>query len=240
MRKKFRFSPVGAGLLAFVLAAPAWAHNSNKSISIGAGQTASSASTVNGSIKVGEDAVITGSVETVNGSIRIGDNAQLEDVETVNGSLRIGDGVKTNDVSSVNGSITLGASVTVRGEVSTVNGRITVAQGSTISEDVSNINGEIKLSGAEVSGDLSTVNGDVLLLDAAVLQGNLTVERPQNQGKRWRDHLSKVIIGPGARVAGDIILEQKVELYISETARVGEVRGVMSIADAIRFSGDRP
>ncbi len=50
----------------------------------------------------------------------------------------------------------------------------------------------------------------------------------------------KVVIGPGSSVEGVINLEQEVELFISETAEVGGVTGVMSLDDAQRFSGDRP
>ncbi len=240
MRVQNRFVPVSTGLLAIFLIAPACATSLNKSINIGAGETSSGASTINGSISVGSDAVVTGSLETVNGAIRIEANAQVEDAETVNGSLRVGDGVKSNDISSVNGSIRIGSSVTVTGEVSAVNGRISLGSGSTISDDVSNVNGEIKLSGAEVGGDLSTVNGDVLIVDKAVLKGDLTIEKRSGWGTHKNKHKSKVIVGPGSRVAGNIILEQEVELYISETADVGGVSGVMSMDDAVRFSGARP
>ena len=50
----------------------------------------------------------------------------------------------------------------------------------------------------------------------------------------------KVIIGPNSTVVGDIILEREVELFISNSAKVGGVSGEMSINDAVRFSGDRP
>ena len=39
---------------------------------------------------------------------------------------------------------------------------------------------------------------------------------------------------------GVIKLEREVELFISETASVGGVKGVMSMDDAVRFSGDKP
>jgi hypothetical protein len=41
-------------------------------------------------------------------------------------------------------------------------------------------------------------------------------------------------------VDGNIIVEREVELYISDTAEVGGVSGVMSIDQAVRFSGERP
>ena len=50
----------------------------------------------------------------------------------------------------------------------------------------------------------------------------------------------KVVIGPGSSVVGIIDLEHQVKLFISATAEVGGVEGVMSMDDAIRFSGKRP
>lgn len=240
MRLLKRSIPFGTGFLAFLLIAPACATSLNKSISISAGEESNGASTINGSISVASDAVVTGSVETVNGSIRVDNNARIEDAETVNGALRIGDGVTSNDIGSVNGSIRIGSSVTVTGEVSAVNGRITIGSGSTVSGDVSNVNGEITVSGAEIGGNISTVNGDVLIVDKAVLKGDLIIEKPGGWGQHGKSHKSRVIIGPGARVSGDIVLEQEVELFISKSAKIGAVTGVMSLDDAVRFSGDRP
>lgn len=239
MRVEHRMASISTVLLGIFLIGPAWGASLNKSIKIGDGETASGASTVNGSITVGSDAVVTGTVSTVNGTIRIGENSRVEDAETVNGSLRVSDGVQSQDLSSVNGAINVGTGVTVDGEISVVNGKINLKSGTTVSRDVSNVNGEIKLSGAEISGNLSTVNGDVLLQDKALIKGNLTVEKPSG----WNNNNSrkpKVIIGPGSRVGGSIILEQEVELYISTSAEVGGVTGVMNMDDAERFSGKRP
>ena len=240
MRVKHRFASISSVLLGIFLIAPAWGASLNKSIKIGDGETTSGASTVNGSITVGSDAVVTGTVSTVNGTIRIGDNARVEDAETVNGSLRVSDGAQSQDLSSVNGAVHVGTGVTVDGEISVVNGKINLESGTTVSRDVSNVNGEIKLSGAEVSGNLTTVNGDVLLQDKALLKGDLVVEKPSGWNNNSSSRKSKVIIGPGSRVGGSIILEQEVELYISTSAEVGGVSGVMSMDDAERFSGKRP
>lgn len=240
MRAKHRFATITTGLLAILLIAPASGANLNKSIKIEAGTTADGASTVNGSVKVGKGAIVTGDVSTVNGTIRVYENARVEDVETVNGSLRIADGVHADNLSSVNGSIQVGTDVIVNGEVSVVNGKISLESGTKVSRDVSNVNGEINLEGAEVSGDLETVNGDVLLSDQAVLKGNLTIKKPSGWGNNHNRRIPKVIIGPGSRVGGTIIIEQKVELFVSTTAEVGGVSGVMSMDDAVRFDGEWP
>lgn len=105
---------------------------------------------------------------------------------------------------------------------------------------MSNVNGELSLSGADVGGDLSTVNGDVSLHDGAVVRGNLVVEKPGGWGFNSFKRKPKVVIGGTSRVIGEIRLEHEVELYISDAAVVGGVSGVMSAADAVRFSGERP
>jgi cytoskeletal protein CcmA (bactofilin family) len=165
----------------------------------------------------------------------------MEKASTVNGGLRLADGVKASDLTTVNGSINVGENGVIDGDVSAVNGRISIGNGSTVSEDVGNVNGQIGLAGAQIEGDLSTDNGDIELSDGAVVKGDLVVEKPSNW--KWgKDKSSKprIVIGPGSRVEGEIRLERKVELFISESAEVGEVTGEMSIDDAVRFSGERP
>lgn len=227
--------------LALLIMAPAAAFfDGNKSIRVDDGQQSGGQSTVNGSITIGRDATIDGTVETVNGTIRVGENSRIERAETVNGSVRLADGVTATGIESVNGSIGLGGNVVVEGEVAVVNGKIEIGRGSRVAEDVSNVNGEIEVSGAEIGGDLTTVNGDVYLKDETVIVGDLVIEEPDNLfGDTFR-RKPKVVIGPGVAVQGDVRLEREVELYISDSASVGGVEGVMSMADAIRFSGARP
>jgi DUF4097 and DUF4098 domain-containing protein YvlB len=229
------------GLLFMLLAVPAMAATINKSVKIEAGAESGGASSVNGSISVGEDAVVTGNVKTVNGTIRVDQGASIEDASTVNGAVRLAEGVKSGSLSTVNGSVKVGGSTAVDGEVSAVNGRITIDKGSNVSAGVSNVNGQIELEGAVVGGNLETVNGDVSLEDKSVVKGDLVVEK--NSGWGWgksKSRKPRIVVGPGSRVEGKIILKREVELFISETAEVGGVEGEMSMDDAIRFSGKRP
>jgi carbonic anhydrase/acetyltransferase-like protein (isoleucine patch superfamily) len=240
MRKTHRFASLGAGLVALLLIAPAHGLSLNKSIKVDAGSQTGGQSSVNGSISVGEGAVIDGSLETVNGSIRVDENVTLEDAETVNGTIRIASGSSADDVSSVNGAIRLGENVTVAGEIEVVNGKISLDTGTKVARDVSNVNGDISLTGAEVGGDLSTVNGDVSLDNGSTLRGDLIVEKPS--GWSWKSEKSKprIVIGADSKVLGNIVLKREVELYISNSAEVGGVTGEMSMDDAVRFSGDSP
>ena len=229
------------GLLVLLMSLPAFGASINKSIKIGDGEEAGGATSVNGSITVGDDATVTGNLKTVNGSIRVDSGASIEKASTVNGGLRVADEVRTEGLSTVNGSINVGEKGVVDGEISAVNGRISIGSGTTVSEDVGNVNGQIGLSGAEVSGDLKTVNGDIELSDGAVVKGDLVVEKPSNWswGKK-KSRKPRIVIGPGSRVDGEILLEREVELYISESADVGGVSGEMTMDDAVRFSGKRP
>jgi len=227
-------------LIAVLLVAPAHGFNVNKSISVEAGSTTDGHSTVNGSISVGSNAIVNGSLETVNGTIRVDDNVQLHDAETVNGAIRLGDGITADDVSSVNGSIRIGKGASIGGGISVVNGRIQLGVGSTVSDDVSNVNGEMIIEGTDIGGDLSTVTGDLMFTNKSVLHGDMIIEEPH--GWRWRKSTRKpkIVIGPGSKVIGTIHAEQEIELYISNSAEVGGVAGKASMDQAIRFSGDHP
>lgn len=229
------------GLLIMLLSVLAFGATINKSIKIAAGTESGGATSVNGGITVGENAVVTGGVKTVNGSIRVDAGASIENASTVNGVVSIANNVHAQNLTTINGAIKVGESATIDGEIEAVNGKISVAAGSTVANDVSNVNGLINLSGAEIGGDVSTVSGDINVLDGAVVKGNLIVEKPSNWGwGKSKSRKPRVVIGPGSSVEGVIDLEREVELFISDTAKVGGVKGVMSMDDAVRFSGDHP
>ncbi len=237
MKRTLHVGAAPAVLVSLLLALPACA-SVNKSIDIDAGDTSDGASTVNGKITVGAGATVNGDVSSVNGSIRIDEGATVADAETVNGGLRVADNVRSKSLSTVNGSIDVARDVTVEGDVTAVNGRITVGGGSKVAADLGNVNGDIELERSEVGGDVSTTNGDVELADGAVIAGDLIVEKPGG----WNNSkgMPRIVIGPGSRIEGVIRLEREVKLYISESADVGGVEGVMSMDDAVRFAGKRP
>jgi cytoskeletal protein CcmA (bactofilin family) len=228
------------GLLVVLLSVPAFGASVNKSVKVPAGTESGGATSVNGSVTVGADAVVTGDVKTVNGKVHVDAGASIEEASTVNGSVRIGKNVTSRSLGTVNGSIKVDESCTVDGEIEAVNGGISVASGTKIDRGVSNINGTIKLMGATVGGNVSTVSGDVHVLDGTVVQGHLIIEKPGGWGWGKDKRKPRVVIGPGSTIEGDIKLEREVELFISETASVGKVKGVMSMEDAVRFSGEKP
>ena len=240
MRAKLASITALLGLGALFAATPVAALDVNKSVKVASGAQSDGASTVNGRVSVGANAVVSGSLETVNGSIRIDDSVQFEDAGTVNGSIRVGDGAIADDIESVNGSIRVGMNASLSGEVSVVNGKIQIGAGSSVAEDVSNVNGEIRINGTEIGGNLGTVTGDVWLMENSTLRGDLIIEKPGGWGWGRSRRKPQIVIGPGSRVLGEIDARHEIELYISDRAEVGGVTGEASLDQAIRFSGDRP
>ncbi|HLT91965.1 MAG TPA: hypothetical protein VKZ85_13600 [Woeseiaceae bacterium] len=229
-----------AGLVAFAPAAHGLGldFGLNKDIRIAPGSETDGRSTVNGDIEVGRDAVVNGDLHTVNGGIDIEANARVRDAESVNGRIRVGEGATAGIVKSVNGAISVAGDAMVR-QVDLVNGRIDIEPGVRVERGVSNVNGAIRIAGAEIGADLETVNGDVRLSEGAQVAGDLVVRKPRGFNADRR-RLPEIVVGPGVRIDGEIVLEREVELYLSETAEVGGVRGVMSLGDAVRFSGEHP
>ena len=78
------------GLLVLLMSVPALGASINKSVKIDAGEESGGATSVNGSITVGEEATVTGNLKTVNGTIRIDEGAVVEKASTVNGGLQAG------------------------------------------------------------------------------------------------------------------------------------------------------
>src|SRR5690606_2375271 len=87
----------------------------NRSIDIPVGtKDACGASTVNGSIRVGDDVTVTsGALRSVNGSARIGSRSTVPDVTLVNGPIAVDEESRTGPLRTVNGDVTIGASTQV-------------------------------------------------------------------------------------------------------------------------------
>ena len=227
------------GLLALLMAVPAFGASINKSVHIGDGEESSGATSVNGSITVGSDAVVSGGVRTVNGSISVGAGSTIHSAKTVNGTLRMAAGVETRDLGTVNGAVKIGENVSVDGNVSAVNGSITVEKASVVTGEVGNVNGRIIIEGSQIDGDVKTVTGDIRLYEA-VLKSDLVVEEPARWSNSGKKRKPRIVVGPGSRIEGSIVIEHEVELFISDTAEVGSVKGIMSLDDAKSFTGDEP
>ncbi len=191
-------------------------------------------SKVNSSIRVEKNAEA-GNLSTVNGSVRVAEGARIGAVSTVNGSVEIGERVQLDSIDTVNGAIVLAADAKAARNVSTVNGSIRLEAGVEVGGSVTNVNGRISLSGAHVNGNIRTVSGDVNIGADSLVRGGLLVDRETG----WRLGFSRkphIVIGPNAVVEGILEFRREVELYVSDRAKISEVKG----ATANLFSGDQP
>ena len=197
----------------------------NRSIDIPDGtKDASGASTVNGSIRVGDDVTVTsGSFRSVNGSARIGSRTTVPEVTLVNGPITVGEDSRTGPLRTVNGAITIGASTRVTDGIEAVNGAVSLATGATVDGGVRTVNGRITIDGATVNGDVRNVQGGMTLTGQAVVNGNLLVHRPS--GMVSEDDVPVIKIGPEARVTGTLTFEREVSLQLHRSAEVGEIVG---------------
>jgi DUF4097 and DUF4098 domain-containing protein YvlB len=98
--------------------------------------TLEDAETVNGTVRIASGSSAD-DVSSVNGSIRLGENVSVGgEVEVVNGKISLDTGTKVADgVSNVNGEIML-TGAEVGGDLSTVNGDVTLKDGSTLRGDL--------------------------------------------------------------------------------------------------------
>jgi DUF4097 and DUF4098 domain-containing protein YvlB len=171
---------------------------------------------------------------TVNGSIRVDDNATIASGGTVNGNIHLGAHSSAASVQSVNGGISLDAGAHVSGAVGSVNGALTLADGAEVLGGLSNVNGKISLTGAHVASGIKTVNGSMSIMGASRVEGGILVA--QGSGGLFLSENPLIVIGPGAKVEGELRFEHKVRLYVSDTASIGTVIG----ATPVPFTGDNP
>ncbi|HEX4854781.1 hypothetical protein [Arenimonas sp.] len=190
-----------------------------------ADQEYGSLSSVNGGITVREGAKVE-SAETVNGGITIHDRARVGSAETVNGGITLGEGARAGSLEAVNGGIRLAKGARVDRDIEAVNGGIRVAEQAEVVGDIENVNGAITLRGAQVGGDVTTTNGDIVLAGGTHVDGGILVEKPT--GNWWKSEdrqVPRIVIGANSVVAGSLVFEHEVELFVHPTAKIGPVTG---------------
>lgn len=189
---------------------------------------------INGSIQIknGEQA---GDLTTVNGGIRIDAAGRAAKVSTVNGGVRLGSQARAASVETVNGGIGLDQGAQVAGTVTTVNGGIRLDKSADVGGRAETVNGRISLDAAHVGGGIETVGGDIEIGADSRVEGGIVVKKPS--GWSWgRSSKPRIVIGPRATVQGTLDFEREVELFVSDSATVGTIKG----ATAQKFSGDQP
>lgn len=189
---------------------------------------------INGSIEIGNGEQA-GNLTTVNGGIRIAAAASADKVTTVNGGIRLGGQARAQSLETVNGGIDLGEEARVSGNVDTVNGGVRLGKGADVGGHAKTVNGRIALAAAHIGGGVETVGGDIEIGADSRVEGGLLVKKPT--GWSWgKSRNPRIVIGPRAIVQGALQFEREVELLVSDSATIGEVKG----ATAQKFSGDQP
>jgi hypothetical protein len=189
------------------------------SVHVGAGEHVNKATTVNGSVDIGSNAVVK-HAETVNGSVTVHENATVDSVETVNGSITIDDGVH------------------IAGKVGLVNGKISVGSGADVGGKLSSVNGAIRITAAHVGGGIETTNSNLTIGAGSRIEGGILYDETSDGWFSFfgKPNVPRIIIEPGAIVKGTLEFRRSVELYVSDHATIGTVKG----ATVHTFSGASP
>jgi cytoskeletal protein CcmA (bactofilin family) len=188
------------------------------SVHVHPGDHADSATTVNGSVDIGANAVVR-HADTVNGSITVHPHATVDYVDTVNGSVDVEEGAR------------------VTGNVSLVNGNIRLAKEAEVNGDLTTVNGSIELTAAHVHGSIKSTASDLDVGAYSRVDGGIDYERSNASSISFgTPRLPRVVVGPGATVTGPLQFRRAVKLYVSDRATVGPVEG----ATINIFNGDRP
>lgn len=189
---------------------------------------------VNGAIEVknGEQA---GNLSTVNGGVRIAASGSAGKVTTVNGGVRLAEQARAAEVQTVNGGIGLDDGAQVKGGVETVNGGIRLGKSADVGGRAQTVNGRIALDAAHIGGGIETVGGDIEVGADSRVEGGILIKKPS--GWSWgTQRKPRIVIGPRSNVQGTLEFEREVELFVSDSATIGAVKG----ATAQKFSGDQP
>ncbi len=219
---------VCAVLLCAVVAASAGCNGTvSNDIRVLAG-TASSAGavTVNGNVLVGEHVdVAQGDFRTVNGDIRIGAGAQVDACTSVHGRITVGEGARTGPLEAVNGDLAVARAALVNGPINLVNGKVRIDHETRVIGNVGTVNGESEIHGSVVGGNVVNYNGAITITEGTEVLGDVIVRDTVGvNGQR----IPRVVIGPHAVVAGRLVFERPVRLYIHDTATVADAGGFAS------------
>jgi DUF4097 and DUF4098 domain-containing protein YvlB len=190
---------------------------------------------VNGSIRIPDNSTA-GKLSTVNGGIHVGAGAHVKTTETVNGGTDVDRDSTVTSIETVNGGVQVGEKVKVEKTVETVNGGITLQPGADVAGKVSNVNGGMHINGAHVGGGLETTSGDIDIGANSRIEGGLLINEDHSWFHSSSSRKPRVTIGPHASVQGNLEFKRDVDLYVSDSATIGPVKG----ATPNKFSGDHP
>lgn len=184
-------------------------------------------SSINDNIRVNEGERV-GNVSNVNGDVRLKQGAKAESVTAVNGTIKMGQNAEAGALKVVNGDVELGERVTVNGRTESVNGDVLAEEGCVLNGDVATVTGDISLNAVRVSGGLVTVVGNITVGANSVVCGGVWVKKP-NPPSHPVSHKPRIEIGPGSVVEGSLRFDHEVELYVSQSAKIGPVSGATPV-----------
>jgi hypothetical protein len=118
--------------------------------------------------------------------------------------------------------------------------------GSEVAGKVSSNSGSIRIDGARVGGLVSTTDGDIYVGPDSRLERGILIHKRDVAGLSFGDLKlgipigrgtpPRVVIAPGAKVAGTLRFKRKVELLVSKSATIGPVEG----ATPVMFATEPP
>jgi hypothetical protein len=188
---------------------------------------------LNGAAEVGPGQHV-GNVHSVNGSVHIADGAVVQSAGTVNGSVDLGANAQAGKLETVNGHLDLGENSRVSGSIETTNGGISLDSHADVAGSATTTNGSIRLDDAHVGAGLETTSGDITVGEGSRVEGGILINEVHGWSSSNRE--PRVVIGPHAIVTGTLEFRRPVELYVSDSAQIGPVKG----ATANTFHGASP
>ena len=162
-----------------------------------------------------------------------------ESIETITRDISLSAHARAESLESMTGSITMRPDSRVSGNVETGSGALVLEAGSEVAGKVSSNSGSIRIDGARVGGLVSTTDGDIYVGPDSHLERGILIHKRDVAGLSFGDLKlgipigrgtpPRVVIAPGAKVAGTLRFKRKVELLVSESATIGPVEGATPV-----------
>jgi hypothetical protein len=152
------------------------------------------------------------------------------DVYRINGGISIEEDETVNNVSIVNGDVFIKEGAKAH-NVYVVNGEIRALRNSEILGTAFTVNGDIRISQATIGKNLETRHGNINITQSVIEQDIIVHERQPQSGlfkflhRRASNRI--VVIGPGTKINGSLIARQDIDLYVHESAIIGNIIGAV-------------
>ena len=163
-------------------------------------------------------------IYNVLGGIDVGHNSQVGNLSSVNGGIDLGDHVTIKSAETVNGGIEAGTELKVEGNLETVNGSISLGTSSHVGGNLITVNGDIYVPNTQVKDNIETVNGDVSIIKGSIVYGDVIIGKSEGWFSDWSRAKPSIKIDSSSQVKGTIHLYKRVQLDISEDAKIGAIK----------------